>query len=99
MKPDEGWPIRLLKMAAHGILDHRLQFLERLGFGEDGMTERFGFEAAFRGIFYEKDDLSVHRPDLLVVFCFHSTPTTRLCRASLRCHISSAGITGVDRKS
>lgn len=84
MKPDEGWSICLVKTAAHGILDHRFQFLECLSFGEDGMTEGSSLEAAFRRLFYEKDDLFVHRPDLLVVFRFHSTPTTRLCRANLR---------------
>ena len=39
MKPDERWPVPLSEVAAHGILDHRFQFLKRLGFGEDGMTE------------------------------------------------------------
>ena len=65
MKPDEGWPICLLKMAAHSILDHRLQFLECLRFGEDGMTEGSRLKTAFQRVFYEKNDLSVPRPDLL----------------------------------
>ena len=48
MKPDEGRPIPLVKMAAHGILNHCFQFLKRLGLGEDGMTEGSRLETAFR---------------------------------------------------
>ena len=91
MKPDERWPVPLSEVAAHGILDHRFQFLKRLGFGEDGMTEGSCLETALWGFLYEKDDLCGARLDLLRAVL--NAETSHPCRPNFpnaRCNSQTA---------
>lgn len=46
----------LVEVAAHGVASLFAQVGEVLGLHEDGLTERARVEAAFEGIFNEKDD-------------------------------------------
>lgn len=59
MKPDDRRPVFLVEVAANSVLNHRLELIKSLRFGEHGVTQSLGLKATFRGLFNEEDDFLV----------------------------------------
>ncbi len=58
MEADDTGFLAVLEVAGDGISDHRFQFVESVGFGENGKAECARLIAAFRSLLHGEDDFA-----------------------------------------
>jgi hypothetical protein len=69
MEADDAWFLAVLEVAGDGVADHCSQFVESIGFSENGKAECARLEAAFQRFLNGEDDFArgrVSYPRLII---------------------------------
>lgn len=76
MQPKDFWFKAFIEVASDGISNKSRQFLQRVGFGEDGFTKSACRVTTFRRLFHQKDNLVHVSTPMCSIKVYHGKPDT-----------------------